>query len=423
MIDFAKEDYHLSADINDGLQHFRKKFKLPLVNASPAIYLTGNSLGAMPISTAAYLQQELNDWGNLGVEGHVHAQKPWLYYHHNCKKGLAHLCGAIDTEVVAMNSLTVNLHLLMLSFYQPTSQKFKIIMEKGAFPSDQYCIETQVLFHGYDPATAIIEVAPSVGHSISMEDIVNACEGQEECIALFLFSGVQYYTGQLFDIKNITALAHKMGAVAGFDLAHAIGNVPLQLHDAAVDFAVWCSYKYLNSGPGAVGGAFVHERHCNNLQLKRLGGWWGNDEKTRFLMRKGFVPVASVDAWQHSNAPVLSIAALCSSLDIFLEATIEQLRAKSILLTGYFRYLLSKNNNENFEIITPSSQAECGSQLSLLYQKNGKATHDALLKQGVLSDWREHNHSGEGEGVIRLAPTALYNTFAEVRQAATIIIK
>jgi len=417
----TSSEYASHLDSQDELRDYRNKFLIPPFKGVDSIYLAGNSLGLQPQSTQAAIQQELHDWHTLGVEGHLHAKNAWLYYHHFSKEGLMHLCGANKNEVVAMNGLTVNLHLLLISFYQPSATRYKIVIEAGAFPSDQYIVETQIAYHKYNPSEAIIEVSPSQGYEITIDDIAKACEGQEQTIALFLFSGVQYYTGQYFDIASITEYAHNIGALAGFDLAHAIGNVPLQLHDWDVDFAAWCSYKYLNSGPGSVAGAFIHESHTRVIKQPVLGGWWGVDENTRFMMHKGFVPVASVDAWQHSNAPVLSMAALGTSLQLFQNAGIENLRTKSIALTNYFEYLLNHQTNNHFTIITPPNSMNRGCQLSLLYQFNGKKTHQKLSEEGIISDWREHNHTGDGEGIIRMAPVPLYNTYLDVWRAAAII--
>lgn len=414
-------EYAKAQDAQDVLKTYRNQFYIPKIHGQEAIYMTGNSLGLLPKTTESYIKQELDDWANLGVEGHLEAKNPWLYYHHFSKEGLSHLLGASKEEVVAMNSLTTNLHLLLLSFYRPTAQRYKIVMEAGAFPSDQYLVETQVRLHGYDPAQAIIEVSASEGFYITMADIQNACAGQESEIALFLFSGVQYYTGQYFQIKEITDYAHSLGAKAGFDLAHAVGNIPLQLHDWQVDFAAWCSYKYLNTGPGSVGGAFVHSNNTQNMDMPILGGWWGVDEKTRFEMRKGFQPVHAVDAWQHSNAPVLSMAAHRASLDIFLQAGIQNLRAKALTLTQYLHDLLQTIAQPTFQIITPDIQAERGCQLSLLFISNGKKTHEKLTEMGVISDWRYHNLASEGEGVIRVAPVPLYNTYEDAWHVYDII--
>lgn len=396
-------------DRSDELKSFRSNFFIPTINGKPSIYFTGNSLGLQPKTTKKYITEELTDWAKLGVEGHLHSRRPWLYYHKLTKKGLAGLVGAKPIEVVAMNHLTVNLHLMMVSFYKPTKQRFKIICETGAFSSDQYAFESQLKFHNINPDKALIELKPRQGeHTLHTEDILAAIKEHGNQLALIIIGGVQYYTGQLFNIKKITDTAHQVGAMAGFDLAHAVGNVPLSLHKDNVDFAVWCSYKYLNSGPGAVAGAFIHERHATN-NLPRLAGWWGHAEKERFQMKKGFIPMPGIDGWQLSNFPVLPGAALLASLEIFQQAGIKNLRKKSLLLTGYLEYLLNKLNStgEHFTILTPTNPAERGCQLSIFMKQNGKQIFNALTKAGVIADWREPN-------VIRVAPVPLYNRFEDV---------
>jgi kynureninase len=408
-----------SLDRNDSLKYFRNQFHLPKIKSKTAIYFTGNSLGLQPKSTKSFIDQELKDWSTLGVEGHLHGKKPWLYYHKFTKKTLAQLVGAKPLEVVAMNQLTVNLHLMMVSFYRPTEKRFKIIVEAGAFSSDQYAFESQLKFHKLDPAKALIELKPRNGEStLRTEDIVEAIHKHGEQTALVLFSGVQYYTGQFFDIKKITDAAHNVGAYAGFDLAHAIGNVPLNLHKHQVDFAVWCSYKYLNSGPGGVAGAFVHENHAYNFSLPRFTGWWGHHEGERFQMKKGFVPMQGVDGWQLSNFPVLSGAAHLASLEIFQNAGLKNLRKKSEQLTGYLAFLLHEiDSNENyFSILTPSNPKERGCQLSIFIKHDGKKIFDRITKAGVIADWRE-------PGVIRVAPVPLYSTFEDVFRFAGIFKK
>jgi kynureninase len=404
-ISFAKK-----LDQNDPLKSFRKQFHLPKINGKTALYFTGNSLGLQPIAAKKFIMEELTDWAALGVEGHVHAKRPWLYYHKFSKKTLAKLVGAKPIEVVAMNQLTVNLHLMMASFYRPTKQRFKIITEAGAFSSDQYAFESQLKFHGLDPETTLIELAPRKGEfTLRTADILQAIEENKEQVALVIFGAVQYYSGQFFEIKKITKAAHDAGAYAGFDLAHAIGNVPLQLHKDQVDFAVWCSYKYLNSGPGGVAGAFVHERHANDSSLPRLAGWWGHHEKDRFQMKKGFIPMPGADGWQLSNFPVLSGAALLASLQVFEKAGIYNLRKKSVLLTGYLEFLLNQITNlrESFSVITPTDPMQRGCQLSILMHQNGKSVFQKLTRAGIIADWRE-------PGVIRVAPVPLYNRFEDV---------
>jgi kynureninase len=401
---FAKQ-----LDRSDVLKSFRSKFFIPAINGKPSIYFTGNSLGLQPKTTKKYITEELTDWAKLGVEGHVHSRRPWLYYHKFTKKGLAALVGAKPIEVVAMNHLTVNLHLMMVSFYRPTSTRFKIIAEAGAFSSDQHAFESQLNLHHVNPSEALIELKPRHGeYALRTEDILEAIREHGDQLALVIIGGVQYYTGQLFNIKKITEAAHNVGAMAGFDLAHAIGNAPLNLHKDNVDFAVWCSYKYLNAGPGAVAGAFIHERHANS-NLPRFAGWWGHAEKERFQMKKGFIPMPGVDGWQLSNFPVLPGAALLASLEIFQQAGIKNLRKKSLLLTGYLEYLLNEINStgEYFTILTPSNPDERGCQLSIFMKQNGKKVFNALTKAGVIADWREPD-------VIRVAPVPLYNSFEEV---------
>lgn len=411
----ASLSYAVSQDQQDSLHKFREQFHFPRHEGKEAIYFCGNSLGLQPKALQAAIQQELEDWRTHAVEGYWRAQNPWLYYQQFCRKPLAPLVGALEQEVSVMNTLTTNLHLLMLSFYRPSGKRYKIIMEAGAFPSDQYAVETQVKLYGYNPADAIIEVSPRPGeHLIRIEDILQIIGEQSDSLALLLFGGINYYTGQLFDMKALTEAAHKVGAFAGFDLAHAVGNVPLQLHDWDVDFAVWCSYKYLNSGPGAVGGAFIHEKHAARLDYPRAGGWWGNEESTRFLMEKGFVPKATAEGWQLSTAQVFNMVGLKTSLEIFGSTSIAALREKSIHLTGYLEYLLHQIGSINFEILTPENCAERGAQLSLFFGNQGKAIHQQLTAAGIIVDYRE-------PGVIRFAPAPLYNTYQDVFHVYEII--
>lgn len=405
-----------SMDRNDPLRKYRNEFHIPKIDDKPAIYFTGNSLGLQPKTTKTYIREELEDWAKLGVEGHVHSRRPWVRYQNFSKKALASLVGGKPIEVVAMNQLTVNLHLLLLSFYRPTAQRFKIITERGAFSSDQYAFESQLKIHGLNPEQALIEIAPREGETyLRTEDIVALIGEHRENIALVIFGGVQYYSGQFFDIKAITEAGHAAGAYVAFDLAHAIGNVPLQLHKHNVDFAVWCSYKYLNSGPGGIAGAFVHEKHASNFAIPRLAGWWGHDEKERFMMLKGFKPMPGVDGWQLSNHPVLSSAAHLASLEIFQAAGIKNLRAKSIQLTGYLQYLLNEIDptEKFFKVLTPRNPLHRGCQLSLFMKNHGMKVFKGLGVAGVVADWRE-------PAVIRVAPVPLYNTFEEVFQFAEI---
>jgi kynureninase len=404
-------------DAHDALKGFRDEFFIPQKNGKPAIYLCGNSLGLQPKKTSAYIQQELDDWKNLGVEGHFEAQNPWLKYHHFFDEA-ATLVGAKKEEVVVMNTLTVNLHLMMISFFRPKGKRNKIVLEGGAFPSDQYAIESQLQFHGLNYAEHAIELLPSAGeHTLRIENIVATLKQHQDEIALVLLGGVNYYTGQYYDIKTITETAHQIGAIAGFDLAHAAGNVPLQLHQWNVDFAVWCSYKYLNSGPGGPAAIFVHEKHGNNLNTPRLAGWWGYDEATRFQMKPGFIPQPGAAGWQLSNAQIFSMAAHKASLDIFAKTTMQQLRAKSEMLTGFLYFLLAEKiaaGTLDLQIITPENKEERGCQLSLLTNSKGKQLFEKISAQGVIADWREPN-------VIRVAPVPLYNTFEEVYTFANML--
>jgi kynureninase len=406
-----------SLDRADPLRKYRNQFFIPKVNGKSSIYLTGNSLGLQPLSTKKFVLQELSDWAKLGVEGHFHAERPWLEYHKFSQKTLATIVGAKPSEVISMNQLTVNLHLMMTSFYRPTKKRFKIITESGAFSSDQYALESQISLHGFHPTDALIEIAPRAGEFIlRTDDIVKTIEAHHEEVALVIFGAVQYYSGQFFDLKTITAAGHTAGAYVGFDLAHAIGNVPLHLHADNVDFAVWCSYKYLNSGPGAIAGAFIHERHATNFNLPRLAGWWGHNEKDRFQMKKGFTPMSGAAGWQISNFPVLAGAAQLASLEIFGKAGMAALRKKSILLTGYLEFLLLELKSDAFTILTPTDAKERGCQLSILMDKNGKRVFEVLTKKGVIADWREPN-------VIRISPVPLYNSFEDVFQFVQIFKK
>ncbi|HEY6505415.1 MAG TPA: kynureninase [Chitinophagaceae bacterium] len=404
---FAKE-----SDANDPLKNYRERFYIPQHNGKDCIYLTGNSLGLQPKTVKGYIDQELDDWAKFGVEGHFHARKPWMPYHEIFPAQLSKIVGCLPHEVVVMNQLTVNLHLLMVSFYRPTLQRYKIICEAKAFPSDQYAFESQARYHGFDPADAVIEVFPREGeYTLRTEDILSTIQQHGESIAVVLFGGVNYYTGQLFEIKTITDAAHKVGAYAGFDLAHAAGNAALRLHDWNVDFACWCSYKYLNSGPGGVAGVYIHEKHARNKELPRFAGWWGYTKETRFKMDKGFEAIPTAEGWQLSNAPVLSMAAHKASLDIFDEVGMEKLLAKSKKLAGYLHFVLEDINvrlkHKAVEVITPSAEKDRGCQVSMLMLEKGKEIFDALNKQGVIADWREPN-------VIRVAPVPLYNSFEDV---------
>jgi len=406
-------------DAADTLRHFRDRFYMPIMNGKEAIYFTGNSLGLQPKTTQDYVLNELEDWANYGVEGHFHARTPWVSYHEIFPEMLAEIVGALPEEIVVMNQLTVNLHLLMISFYRPTRQRYKIICEQKAFPSDQYAFQSQALIHGLDPKDVIIEVAPKAGNSvIETDDILEAIKIHGEETALVIFGGVNYYTGQVFDMQAITKAAHEAGAYCGFDLAHAAGNIHLELHDWKVDFACWCSYKYLNSGPGGVSGAFIHNRHISNTSLPRLAGWWGHNKEERFKMGESFQPMLTAEGWQLSNAPVLSMAAHKAALDIFKEAGMQNLVAKGKLLSGYLIFIINKINESStkktIEIITPLEDEKRGCQVSMLMLENGKAIFNELIKAGVIADWREPN-------VIRVAPVPLYNSFEDIYNFGKII--
>ena len=402
-LSFAKQ-----LDVNDPLASFKQRFYFPQHGGKDAIYFCGNSLGLQPKSAEAAIQTELQTWRDMAVGGYFGGANPWLFYHDYCKPALSKIVGCKTNEVTVMNALTVNLHLMMLSFYKPTAGRFKIMMEAGAFPSDQYAIETQVKHYGFEPDMAIIEIAPRAGEKLlHTDDILAAIEQHKDSLALVLFGGINYYTGQVYDMKTITAAAHKADAVAAFDLAHVVGNVPVQLHDWDVDFAVWCSYKYLNAGPGAVGGIFVHERHASNVDINRMAGWWGTDEKTRFKMEKGFVPKPDASGWCLSTSQVFNTVCLKASLEIFEEAGMENIRTKSVQLTAYLEFLLQQIPNLNFEIITPADAAQRGTQLSLYFRENGRAIHDKMIDNGIIVDYRE-------PGVIRVAPVPLYCGYEDV---------
>jgi len=383
-------------------------FHFPQHQNQPAIYFCGNSLGLQPKSVASAIETELNTWKELAVGGYFNGPNPWLNYQEYLKPSLAKLVGAKEMEVSAMNALTVNLHLLMLSFYKPTNDRFKIIMEAGAFPSDQYAVETLVKHFGLNPAEAIIEIAPIEDKkTLSTNQIIEAINQAGSSLAMVLFGGINYYTGQFFDLKAITEATHKVGAIAGFDLAHVTGNIPLSLHDWNVDFAAWCSYKYLNAGPGAVGGYYIHEKHASNENMPRLAGWWGNDEKLRFKMEKGFIPKTNASGWNISTAQVFNMVGLKASLEIINQAGIDRMREKSIVLTAYLSYLLKQLDRISFEIITPEDPEQRGAQLSLFFKEKAKEIHNKLIDNGVIVDFRE-------PGVIRVAPAPLYCSFEDV---------
>ena len=412
------EGFALRLDERDPLRKFRERFEIPAgADGSPLIYFNGNSLGLMPRSTRAAVVQELEDWSRLAVDAHFRAATPWYSYHEVFRESGARLVGALPGEVVMMNGLTVNLHLMMATFYRPDGARRKILIEEGAFPSDAYAVESRVRLSGLDPSEAIVAVAPRGGETLlRSEDVLAAIEREGPALSLVLLPGVQYYTGQLLDVPAITAAAHAVGATAGWDLAHAAGNVPLSLHDWGVDFAVWCSYKYLNAGPGAVAGCFVHARHGADTSLPRMAGWWGNDPAVRFKMDEArtFVPRPGADGWQVSNPPILAMAPLKESLALFEEAGMDALRAKSIVLTGYLEWLLKRSPNPRFEVLTPADPAERGCQLSLRALHEPRETLRSIEGGGVVLDHRPPD-------VLRIAPVPLYNTFHEVWRAARLI--
>jgi kynureninase len=412
------ESYALEQDRRDPLAGFRSRFELPRnERGEPKLYFCGNSLGLQPTAARALVEQELDDWSALAVEAHFKGRTPWYSYHEVFRESGARLVGARPGEVVMMNSLTVNLHLMMVSFYRPTAERFRIITDWPAFPSDLYAFKTHLRTRGIDPDDAFVTVRPRDGeHTLRTEDLEAAIAEHGDSLALVLTNGVNFFTGQWHDMARITAAGHAAGAAVGFDLAHTAGNVPLQLHDWDVDFACWCSYKYLNAGPGAIAGCFVHERHGRNLELPRYGGWWGNDPATRFRMHleESFVPVPSAEAWQLSNPPILAMAPLRASLELFDEAGMDALRAKSLRLTGYLRWLIEREHRDGFEIITPRDDDARGCQLSILVHDRPRERFEALERADVVGDFREPN-------VIRVAPVPLYNSYHDVWRFASIL--
>lgn len=403
------KSFALELDATDPLAGYRNQFYIPKEkDGQDCIYFCGNSLGLQPKLAKDYVNQELADWRELGVEGHFHAKNPWLPYHEFLAEQTARLVGAKAIEVVVMNTLTVNLHLMMVSFYRPTPEKHKIVIESNAFPSDHYAVQSQIEYHGYDPQTSLVELKPRSGEeTLRTEDIESYIEEEGGSIALILLGGVNYYTGQAFEMERITRVGQAKDCVVGFDLAHAVGNIALHLHDWNVDFAVWCSYKYLNGGPGCVAGCFVHEKYARRFDLPRFAGWWGQNKATRFLMGPDFDPIPGAEGWQLSNPPILPLAALRASMDIFGETGMEKLRAKSEQLTGYLEFLLREKLPGQIAIITPDNPNERGCQLSIQVKNNGRRLYDRLKSRDVICDWREPN-------VIRVAPVPLYNQFAEV---------
>ena len=405
-LEFAKK-----LDSQDQLHKYQDQFIFPQVNGKKVIYFTGNSLGLQPKRSKEYVDEVMNDWANLAVEGHFYSEKPWWDYHERFANPLSKIVGALPTEVTVMNTLTVNLHLLMVSFYRPTKTRYKIICEEKAFPSDQYMFQSQVHFHGYKPEDAIVEIKRRNGeHNIRLEDVAAKIEEVGEELALVLIGGVNYYTGQVFDMKTITAAGHKAGAYVGWDLAHAAGNIKLELHDWNVDFAAWCSYKYMNSGPGNASGCFIHEKHHNNIDLPRFAGWWGHNKERRFKMEPSSDPIRGADGWQISNLPVLSLAPYLAAVEMFDEIGMDVLIKKRDNITSYLEFILHEIDKEvvsSFEIITPSNPAERASQLSVLLHGEGSSLFDYLMKKGVITDWREPN-------VIRLAPVPLYTSYEDM---------
>lgn len=417
MSDFFSLEYAQNLDKNDELREYRNRFHFPLdSNGDKKLYFTGNSLGLQPKSTRDYINQELDDWAKYGVDGHFEAKNPWMPYHEIVTEKLARVVGANPIEVVAMNSLTANLHFLMVSFYRPEGKKRKIVIEYDAFPSDVYAVKSQIEFHGGNPDTDLIYLKAREGeHTIRIEDIKSVLENQSDEIALIMLGGVNYYTGQLFDMKAITEIAHKNNIVAGFDLAHAAGNIHLKLHDWGIDFAAWCSYKYLNSGPGGIAGIFVHEKHLEK-DLPRFEGWWGQNKKTRFLMGREFDGIRTAEGWQLSNPPIFQLAALNASLDIFEEVGMEKLNIKTKKLTGYLEQLVNSLGKDTIEIITPSDETQRGCQLSIRVKNADKSLFEELTKQNIISDWREPD-------VIRVAPVPLYNSYEDCYKFSDILKK
>ena len=402
-------DYALELDREDPLADIRDQFFIPEQSSGePSVYLCGNSLGLQPKGVRAAVDRELEDWARLGVDGHFDARDPWYRYHESFSRELSAIVGANPGEIIVMNSLTTNLHLMMISFYQPTPTRYKILMEGGAFPSDHYAVDSQAALHGFDPKDAVIKLTPRPGEEcLRDEDVLAAIADAGDALALVMLGGVNFYTGQVFDLAAITIAGHAVGARVGFDLAHAVGNIELSLHDWEVDFAVWCSYKYLNAGPGATAGCFVHERFAQAPELPRLAGWWGNDQSTRFEMKPDFVPQSGAAGWQLSNAPVFAMAPQKASLKLFNQVGMRAIRQKSLALTDYLLTLLDQLPATSFDIITPREPARRGAQVSIKAQKDGKKLFDALSAGGVICDYRE-------PGVIRIAPVALYNSFADV---------
>lgn len=409
-------DYAKQLDQKDPLSFVRKEFHIPTdADGNEWLYFTGNSLGLQPKATQGAIQQELNDWAKYGVEGHFEAANPWMPYHEFLTENMAKIVGAKPIEVVVMNTLTTNLHLLMVSFYQPTKNKYKIVIESDAFPSDRYAVQSQLEFHGFDAKEGLIEWKPREGEELlRMEDLETILKEQGDEIALLMIGGVNYYTGQYLDIKKIAELGHAKDCIVGIDLAHGAGNIQPNLHDSGVDFAAWCTYKYLNSGPGSLAGLFVHERHANNRDLPRFSGWWNHNKETRFNMRQPFDVMSGAEGWQLSNPPILSMAAIKASLDLFAKVGMDALREKSEKLTGYFEFLINQIDSESIKIITPSNPKERGCQLSIQVQNADKSLHEKLTANNIITDWREPD-------VIRCAPVPMYNSFEDVYRMVEIL--
>ncbi|CAL2094760.1 kynureninase [Tenacibaculum sp. 190524A05c] len=409
-------DYAKQLDKEDSLAYLRDEFHIPKDNnGNDWLYFTGNSLGLQHKQTQKYIQQELDDWAKYGVEGHFEAKNPWMPYHEFLTDKMAKIVGAKPLEVVVMNTLTTNLHLLMVSFYQPTQKKYKIVIESDAFPSDRYAVQSQLKFHGIDPNKGLIEWKPREGEELlNIKDLEQIVEENGDEIALLLIGGVNYYTGQYLDLKRIAEIGHAKDCVVGIDLAHGAGNINPDLHESGVDFAAWCTYKYLNSGPGSLSGLFVHEKHAHNKDLPRFAGWWNHNKDTRFNMRQPFDVMPGAEGWQLSNPPILSMAAIRSSLDLFDKVGMEALRNKSERLTGYFEYLINEIDTDRIKIITPSNPKERGCQLSIQVKNADKSLHKKLTESNIITDWREPD-------VIRCAPVPMYNSFEDVFRMVSIL--
>ena len=402
-------DYAKQLDQEDPISYLRNQFHIPRdKHGKEWLYFTGNSLGLQPKITSKYIEQELDDWANFGVEGHFEAKNPWLSYHELLTDTMAKVVGAKPVEVVVMNTLTTNLHLLMVSFYQPSKTKYKIIIESDAFPSDRYAVQSQLSFHGFDPEEALIEWKPKEGKELlELEDLKSILDSQGDEVALLLIGGVNYYTGQYLDIKKIAELGHAKKCMVGIDLAHGAGNIQPNLHDSSIDFAAWCTYKYLNSGPGSLSGLFVHEKHAQRKDLPRFAGWWNHNKETRFNMRQPFDVMSGAEGWQLSNPPILSMAAIKASLDIFDKVGMSALLNKSKKLTGFFEYLIHEIASDTIKIITPTHPNERGCQLSLQVKNADKNLHKKLTENNIITDWREPD-------VIRCAPVPMYTSFEDV---------